>query len=176
MIGGTKRCSEVMQAVPRDSPAHWEASMGVMRCLASSADWEALLQTCRDEWSHVDSIKRQEMSSLAAHAAWHLSDWKNLQKFVDSINQSGREHTTSTTAMLRAVLAIQNGKTFGDFDLAERHIARARFALLSFGCTARAAQQSCTPWTDRLVGLTTGLLHPQLLLLVAIRQRVAPPL
>lgn len=102
--------------------------MGVMRCLASSADWEALLQNCRDEWNHVDSIKRQEMSALAAHAAWHMSDWKNLQKFVDSMNPSGREHATSTGALLRAVLAIQNGKLYDDFDVAAGHIARTRCA------------------------------------------------
>jgi hypothetical protein len=115
-----------MQTTARDSLAHWEATMGVMRCLASSADWEALLKNCRDEWVHADSVKRQEMSGLAAHAAWHMTDWKHLQKFVDSMDPSGRDHSTSTGALLRAVLAIQNGKQFDDYDVAAQHILTAR--------------------------------------------------
>ena len=102
--------------------------MGVMRCLASSADWEALLKSCRDEWAAADSIKKQEMSALAAHAAWHMSDWKHLQKFVDNMDAHGRDAGTSTTAMMRAVLAIQTGRPRDDYDAAERHISTARCA------------------------------------------------
>ena len=103
--------------------------MGVMRCLASSADWEALLKTCREEWAAADSLKRHEMSALAAHAAWHMSDWKHLQKFVDSADAAGRDAPTSTSALMRAVLAIQNGRPRNDFETAERHISTARYVL-----------------------------------------------
>jgi FAT domain len=122
----TQILTRCVQATSREPPQHWQATMGVMRCLASSADWEALLKSCRDEWATADSLKRHEMSALAAHAAWHMSDWKHLQKFVDSTDAAGRAEPTSTSALMRAVLAIQNGRPRNDFAAAERHISIAR--------------------------------------------------
>ena len=118
-----------MQACHRHTPAHWESMTGVMRCLASIGDWEQLLGTCREEWSHADMVKRQEMSALAAHAAWHMSEWKSMAKFVDAMEtSSGRDSASSTGSILRAVLAIQRGKPSGNFANALEHIQRTRCA------------------------------------------------
>ena len=111
---------------------------GVMRCLASIGDWEQLLLTCREEWSHADMVKRQEMSALAAHAAWHMSEWKSMAKFVDAMEtSSGRDSASSTGSILRAVLAIQRGKPSGNFSNALDHIQRTRCVDLAAGCPAQ---------------------------------------
>lgn len=132
-----------MQACHRHTPAHWESMTGVMRCLASIGDWEQLLATCREEWSHADMVKRQEMSALAAHAAWHMSEWKSMAKFVDAMEtSSGRDSASSTGSILRAVLAIQRGKPAGNFVNALDHIQRTRCAPMHICCTRYPARRN----------------------------------
>jgi hypothetical protein len=46
--------------------------------MAANGDWENLLRSCQNEWFRVDILKRQEMSTMAAHAAWHMSQWKKM--------------------------------------------------------------------------------------------------
>lgn len=71
-----------MQACERGSQAYWENLLGSMRCMAANGDWENLLRSCQDEWFRVDILKRQEMSTMAAHAAWHMSQWKQMGRCV----------------------------------------------------------------------------------------------
>lgn len=128
MLDSERYREPCVQAAPRHTQAHYDAASGVLRCLASMADWEQLLRTCRDEWAQADSLRRQEMSTVAGHAAWHVGDWKSLARFVSAMDVAGREPQTSTASLLRAVLAIQQGQAMQTYEAAELHLARARCA------------------------------------------------
>jgi len=83
------------------------------------------------------------MSALAAHAAWHMSEWKSMAKFVDAMEtSSGRDSASSTGSILRAVLAIQRGKPAGNFVNALDHIQRTRCAPMHICCTRYPARRN----------------------------------
>ena len=100
-----------VQIAPRGSVEYWEAAMGKMRCLAALAEWDELMSMCTAEWPFIDPLKRREMAPIAAHAAWHMSEWLMMGKFVDAMDV-GRESTTSTGAFLRAVLNVRRGDAY----------------------------------------------------------------
>jgi FAT domain len=96
--------------------------------MAANGDWDSLLKMCRSEWARVDVIKRQEMSTMAAHAAWHMSEWRAMGRFVDTMDGSSlRETGSSESSLLRAVLAINRSTKNGeDFSACIDHIKRTR--------------------------------------------------
>ena len=51
---------------------------------------------------------RREMSMIAAHAAWHMGQWEEMEVYVETIdNPEMPSYTTATGAFLRAVLCIR---------------------------------------------------------------------
>jgi hypothetical protein len=60
-----------------------------MRCLASLAEWEQLSGLCRSEWRKSEPHMRKEMAVLAAHAAWHMGAWGEMEVYVDTLDGGG---------------------------------------------------------------------------------------
>ena len=73
-----------VQACERGSQSYWENLLGSMRCMSAIGDWDNLLRTCQNEWFRVDILKRQEMSTMAAHAAWHMSQWRQMGRHASA--------------------------------------------------------------------------------------------
>ena len=57
-----------------------------MRCLASLAEWEQLSRLCRVEWRKSEPHIRKEMALIAAHAAWHMGNWEEMEVYVDTVD------------------------------------------------------------------------------------------
>lgn len=114
----------------RGSVAHWEATLGKMRCLAAQANWEELVSLCKQEWPKIDPARRQEMAAIAAHAAWRVDDWGSMHQFVDAMD-GGKESSTSTGAFLRAVLHVRNGAN-DQYAAANHHVNNCRCATPRF--------------------------------------------
>jgi len=49
------------------------------------------------------------MSMIAAHAAWHMGQWKNMETYVDTVDSPDTPLShTSTGAFLRAVFCVHS--------------------------------------------------------------------
>lgn len=77
------------------------------RCLAALAEWEELSRQCRAEWRAAEPHVRREMAPIAAHGAWHMGEWTEMESYVRTMN-SGHEPDTSSGAFLTAVLAVRS--------------------------------------------------------------------
>jgi serine/threonine-protein kinase mTOR len=92
------------------SVPHAEALLGECRCLAALAEWEALFEVCRREWGQTDPLARRSMAPIAAHAAWQLADWDQMQRYVDAVSgPAGGEANEAEGAFLSAVLDARAG-------------------------------------------------------------------
>ena len=123
-----QRWEEALEAYERKyaasalaSPAHLEATLGRMRCLAALAEWEQLGRLCRGEWRRVEPHVRRDMAALAAHAAWHLGEWDEMAQYVGAMATTDSPDTSSG-AFLSAVLSVRRG----DYGVAKACVERAR--------------------------------------------------
>ena len=109
-----------VQNTKSGSQPHAEALLGQCRCLAALAEWDTLFQVCKSEWSRVEPPARRSMAPVAAHAAWHLGDWKQMKHYVDFMSMS--HGGGAEGAFLSAVLDIHRG----DLESAAESTERAR--------------------------------------------------
>lgn len=85
-----------------------DAALGRLRCLAALAEWERLGELCRDTWRRVEPHVRREMAPIAAHAAWHMGQWDEMNTYVETMDTS-LDAASSTGAFLKAVLCVRRG-------------------------------------------------------------------
>ncbi len=78
------------------------------RCLAALAEWELLSVQCRAEWRRAEPHVKREMAPMAAHAAWHMGQWGEMDTYVHTMNRDSTPDD-SAGAFLTAVLNVHGG-------------------------------------------------------------------
>ena len=91
------------------SALHAEALLGECRCLAALAEWDRLFTLCKEEWSRVEPPARRSMAPIAAHSAWQMGNWEQMQQYVDVITNHQSGGGSSEGAFLSAVLDVRRG-------------------------------------------------------------------
>ena len=98
-----------VEATKPGSAVHAEALLGQCRCLAALAEWDRLFNVCREEWSRVEPPARRSMAPIAAHAAWQMGNWDQMQQYVDVVTSHQSGSGSSEGAFLSAVLDVRRG-------------------------------------------------------------------
>eukprot|EP00891_Asterochloris_glomerata_P006787 jgi/Astpho2/6787/fgenesh1_pm.00103_%23_6_t len=106
---------------PIGTPAHLDAALGRLRCLAALAEWELLSVQCRAEWRRAEPHVKREMAPMAAHAAWHMGQWGEMDTYVHTMNRDSTPDD-SAGAFLTAVLNVHGGS----HAVAKLHVEHAR--------------------------------------------------
>ena len=88
------------------------ASSLLCRCLAALAEWELLSVQCRAEWRRAEPHVKREMAPMAAHAAWHMGQWGEMDAYVHTMNRDSTPDD-SAGAFLTAVLNVHGGSHAG---------------------------------------------------------------
>lgn len=107
-----------------------ESTLGEMRCLEALGEWGQLHEVATKQWTNQTDDTKQRMSRMAAAAAWGLSQWESMQKYVSLIPKD-----TQDGAFYRAVLAIHDEQ----YNVAHQFIDSAR-DLLDTELTAMAGE------------------------------------
>ncbi|XP_076166943.1 serine/threonine-protein kinase Tor isoform X1 [Ptiloglossa arizonensis] len=107
-----------------------ESTLGEMRCLEALGEWGQLHDVATKQWSDQSDETKQRMSRMAAAAAWGLSQWESMEKYVSLIPKD-----TQDGAFYRAVLAIHDEQ----YNVAHQLIDSAR-DLLDTELTAMAGE------------------------------------
>ncbi|XP_077275474.1 serine/threonine-protein kinase Tor isoform X1 [Temnothorax americanus] len=107
-----------------------ESTLGQMRCLEALGEWGQLHEVATKQWTNQSDDNKQRMSRMAAAAAWGLSQWESMQKYVSLIPKD-----TQDGAFYRAVLAIHDEQ----YNVAHQFIDTAR-DLLDTELTAMAGE------------------------------------
>ena len=77
--------------------------MGQIRCLHALGEWDTLQKLSRDVWDQMEDSNKNTLASYAAAAAWNMSNWDSMNKFVEVMNEN-----TVDGGFYRAILAINN--------------------------------------------------------------------
>ena len=124
-----------------------EAMVGQLRCLAALAEWEEI-QTIFEAGNRASvdwDEYRNDVTTIAAKAAWHLGDWDQMEKCTDQLERdlhlrgrlpnadrvdaSGKYKSSVVNStdcdFYKAILAIRRGSQ----DEARVHLAAAREVL-----------------------------------------------
>ena len=88
------------------------ASSLLRRCLAALAEWELLSVQCRADWRRAEPHVKREMAPMAAHAAWHMGQWGEMDVYVHTMNRDSTPDD-SAGAFLTAVLNVHGGSHAG---------------------------------------------------------------
>jgi FKBP12-rapamycin complex-associated protein len=64
-----------------------DAVLGAMKCLDALGEWQAVVDLCFDTWAALHAAAtedktRKKAAALAAHAAWSLGQWDNMERLV----------------------------------------------------------------------------------------------
>lgn len=84
-----------------ENPNDVELSLGRMRCLEALGEWTQLNDVASQQWNMFPDVDRERMSRMAAAAAWGLSQWDAMDRYVNFIPRD-----TTDGAFYRAVLAV----------------------------------------------------------------------
>jgi serine/threonine-protein kinase mTOR len=111
------------------------AVLGIMKCLDALGQWDESIRLCQESWDVVskeagESNAQKKAINLAAHAAWKLGQWDDMEYYVGHL-----ENDVVESAFYRGILAIHNE----DFEHAAVHIDHAR-RLLDNSFTALMAE------------------------------------
>lgn len=64
------------------------AVLGAMKCLDAMGEWQAVLDLCFETWAALNNAEatedktRKKAAALAAHAAWSLGQWDNMERLL----------------------------------------------------------------------------------------------
>lgn len=64
------------------------AVLGAMKCLDAMGEWQAVLDLCFETWAALNDAEatedktRKKAAALAAHAAWSLGQWDNMERLL----------------------------------------------------------------------------------------------
>ncbi|KAK3265868.1 hypothetical protein CYMTET_25476 [Cymbomonas tetramitiformis] len=120
-------------------------ALGQMRCLAALAEWEQLSALCREMWPAADSPTRSQMAAHAAHAAWNMGQWQEMETYITALDgylppavagtagaalpgyqgPTTADSGKSLGAFFQAALCVHHGQVAD----ARQHVARARTLL-----------------------------------------------
>ena len=67
---------------------------------------------CRAEWRRAEPHVKREMAPMAAHAAWHMGQWGEMDAYVHTMNRDSTPDD-SAGAFLTAVLNVHGGSHAG---------------------------------------------------------------
>ncbi|XP_012282445.1 serine/threonine-protein kinase mTOR isoform X2 [Orussus abietinus] len=113
-----------------NDPEDVESTLGQMRCLEALGEWGQLHELATAKWPEQSDETKGRMARMAAAAAWGLSQWESMEKYVDLIPKDSQDG-----AFYRAVLAIHDER----FDVAHQLIDSSR-DLLDTELTAMAGE------------------------------------
>jgi hypothetical protein len=91
-------------------PDDFEAVLGCMRCLDASGDWKQVLDLGEEKWASLSSHSSAETKQstwrlqkkalrMCARAAWHLSQWDDLEKYSSHLSNQYDHSMFATTSM-----------------------------------------------------------------------------
>lgn len=82
-----------------------EAKLGAMRCLHALGEWDELSLLCEEQWKSGDADIKTSIAPLATAAAWGLSQWQEMEKFVEAIRADSIDG-----AFFRAILSLHRNQ------------------------------------------------------------------
>eukprot|EP01084_Bolivina_argentea_P008495 15901_1 len=84
-----------------EEPNNIGLKLGRMRCLAALGNWQRLHRLSKHAWKNImniadekktenenDFYTKQRVALLGAVASWHLAKWKDMQNFVNRIDEN----------------------------------------------------------------------------------------
>eukprot|EP01083_Nonionella_stella_P022317 61746_1 len=121
-----------------DDPTSVPLTLGRMRCLRALGEFERLSYLAADLWQRADeaSVHRQ-IAPLAASAAWQLSRWDDMDRYVQKMTDDDaffREGTTPTGGVDIHARSVAEGSFFkailavhrNNMEEAQKHIVNTR--------------------------------------------------
>ncbi|KAJ6525906.1 phosphatidylinositol 3-kinase [Mycena vulgaris] len=98
-------------------PGSTEIQIGRMRCLHALGEWEQLASEVDERWSHANHEDRRSIAPMAAAAAWSLSEWDSMDKYIATMPTD-----SSDRFFYRAILLVHHNQ----FPKALTNISKAR--------------------------------------------------
>lgn len=99
-----------------------EVTVGRMRSLHALGEYEELSKLADTKWKLSNLQTRKKIAPLAAGAAWGLSEWDEIEKYISVM----KEHSPDKE-FFDAILCLHRNR----FDEAEKHIFAARDLLVT---------------------------------------------